>query len=69
MNKFFIACLYQNYSEELSQEKIIEELFPFDAKFMEYNTLYSSIIYKKNIYIIFENLLLFADKDDNTEDS
>ena len=69
MNKFFIACLYQNYSEELSQEKIIEELFPFDAKFMEYNTLYSSIIYKKNIYIIFQNLLQCADKDDNTEDS
>ena len=66
MDKFLSACLYQNYANDLSQDKIIENLYPMEAKFMEYNTLYSSIIYKKNIYQIFRNLLQF---DDNDEDN
>ena len=66
MDKFLSACLYQNYANDLSQDKIIENLYPMEAKFMEYNTLYSSIIYKKNIYHIFRNLLQC---DDNDEDN
>ena len=66
MDKFLSACLYHNYANDLSQDKIIENLYPMEAKFMEYNTLYSSIIYKKNIYHIFRNLLQC---DDNDEDN
>ena len=68
MDKFLSVCLYQNYSNDLSQDKIIENLYPMDAKFMEYNTLYSSIIYKKNIYIIFKTLLQCDDNDENDND-
>ena len=35
---------------------------------MEYNTLYSIIIYKKNIYIIFKTLLQCDDNDENDND-
>ena len=66
MDKFLTVCLYQNYVDDLSQDKIIENLYPMEAKFVEYNTLYSSIIYKKNIYHIFNNLLQC---DENSEDN
>ena len=66
MDKFLTACLYQNYANDLSQDKIIENLYPMEAKFVEYNALYSSIIYKKNIYHIFKNLLQC---DENAEDN
>ena len=66
MDKFLTACLYQNYANDLSQDKIIENLYPMEAKFVEYNALYSSIIYKKNIYHIFKNLL---QSDENAEDN
>ena len=67
MDKFLTMCLYQNYANELSRETIIENLFPLDAKFMEYTTLYSSIIYKKNIYQIFHNLLQCDSTEENSE--
>jgi len=57
MEKFLAVSMYQNYSEDLSSEKIIEELFPLDAKFQEYSTLYSYIIYKKSILEVFKHLL------------
>ena len=69
MEKFLTICLYQNYIEELSQEKIIENLFPLDAKFAEYSALYSGIIYKKNIYQIFHNLLQCDENMENSEES
>ena len=68
MDKFLSICLYQNYANELSQEKIIENLFPLDAKFMEYSSLYSSIIYKKNIYQIFHFLLQCENNDENSDE-
>ena len=69
MDKFLNICLYQNYVNDLSQEKIIENLFPLEAKFIEYTELYSSIIYKKNIYQIFHYLLQCEDKEQSNENS
>ena len=68
MDKFLTICLYQNYANELSRETILEDLFPLDAKFMEYTTLYSSIIYKKNIYQIFYSLLQCDSNEENSEE-
>ena len=68
MDKFLTICLYQDYANELSRETILEDLFPLDAKFMEYTTLYSSIIYKKNIYQIFYSLLQCDSNEENSEE-
>ena len=68
MDKFLTFCLYQNYLNELSQEKIIENLYPLDAKFVEYSSLYSSIIYKKNIYQVFYFLLQCENKEENSDE-
>ena len=57
MEKFLAVSMYQNYLEDLSAEKIIEELFPIDAKFQEYSALYSCIMYKKSILAVFKHLL------------
>ena len=56
--------MYQNYLEDLSSEKIIEELFPVDAKFQEYSALYSCIMYKKSILAVFKHLLQCYDEND-----
>ena len=68
MDKFLTACLYQNYANDLSQDKIIENLYPMEAKFVEYNALYSSIIYKKNIYQVFYFLLQCENKEENSDE-
>ena len=64
MEKFLAVSMYQNYLEDLSAEKIIEELFPIDAKFQEYSALYSCIMYKKSILAVFKHLLQCYDEND-----
>lgn len=68
MEKFLAVSMYQNYSEDLSAEKIIEELFPEDAKFQEYSALYSCIMYKKSILAVFKHLLQCYDENDISDD-
>ena len=57
MEKFLSISFYQSYEEELSTKNIIDSIFPSDAKFMEYNTVFSTIMFKKSILIIFKDLL------------
>ena len=64
MEKFLAVSMYQNYLEDLSAEKIIEELFPIDAKFQEYSALYSCIMYKKSILAVFKHLLQCYEEND-----
>jgi hypothetical protein len=64
MEKFLAINLYQNYIDNLSVENIIEEIFPLDAKFIEFTALYSCIIYKKNLLIVFKHLLQYNENED-----
>ena len=69
IEKYLTMCLYQNYDDDISIDKIIENLFPLDAKFFGFSEIYSSIIYKKNLYQVFENLLQCHNNKESSEDS
>ena len=68
MEKFLAVSMYQSYIEDLSPQKIIEELFPIDAKFQEYSAVYSCIMYKKSIIAVFKHLLQCYDDNDISVD-
>ena len=59
MEKFLNISLYQNYIENLSIENIINSIFPLDANFMEFNALYSCILFKKHLFAVFKHLLQY----------
>ena len=67
MEKYLAISLYQNYVENLSVENIIEEIFPLDAKFMEFSSLYSFIMYKKDLLLVFKHLLQYNENNENNE--
>ena len=69
IEKYLTMCLYQNYDDDISIDKIIENLFPLDSKFFGFSEIYSSIIYKKNLYQVFENLLQCHNNKESSEDS
>ena len=57
MEKFLNISLYQNYIENFSIENIINSIFPLDANFMEFNALYSCVLFKKHLIAVFKHLL------------
>ena len=69
MEKYLTICLFQNYLNDFSIDKIIETLYPSDAKFLGFSEMYTSIIYKKHIYIIFQNLLQCNEDNDKNSES
>ena len=68
MEKFLSISLYQNYMENLSTENIINSIFPLDAKFIEFNALYSCIMFKKHLMVIFKHLLQYNENYNENDD-
>ena len=67
MEKYLGISLYQNYVENLSVGNILESIFPLESQFIEFNELYSCIIYKKHLLFIFKNLLQCDEINDDSK--